>query len=729
MQTLNLNIDSDGIALITIDLAERPMNVLTPQLQLDLAAAIERVAGDPAIRGAILTSGKPGSFIAGADIKDMVQAFDRGISAVEGAAISQVLSRILRRMETCGKPIACALNGLALGGGFEVALACHFRVLAEDAYVGLPEVTIGLLPGAGATQRLPRLIGIETALPLLLTGQQRNANEALKLGLVNALAKSEDVVAVAKAWLLGSPKATQPWDEKGFRVPGGSGPSASHAARTFTVGTALAAQNTQRNYPAPLAILSCVYEGTQLNIDTGLRIESKYFGQLLSGPVARNMMRTLFVNKGAADKLARRPEGVPKSKVSKVGILGAGMMGAGIAYVSAATGIEVILLDTTLAQAAHGKQYSAKLLQKNLERGKTTQAKADAHLARIKPTTDYADLAGCDLVIEAVFENRAVKAEVTQKAAAAVSDNTVFASNTSTLPITNLASAYPHPTDFIGLHFFSPVDKMPLVEVIMGKQTTPKTLAKALDYVAQIRKTPIVVNDSPGFFTSRVFGTYVQEGDLMLAEGVLPALIENAAVQAGFPVGPLAISDEVTLELQLNVIEQNLADGQMQTVHLPRVLVVLRKMVQELKRIGRRGGAGFYDYPVDGKKALWPALATHFPISKQQPDVQEVKQRLLYIQALEAARCIEADVVTHAADADVGSILGIGFPAWTGGAVSFIDTVGLLAFVAECDRLTQLYGPRFAPSGWLRDKASRNECFHSPSLVEAQVATPKAQRA
>lgn len=728
MQTLTLTIDNDGVALIVIDLPDRPMNVLTPQMQRELTEAIERLASDPTVRGAVVTSGKTGSFIAGADIKDMVLAFDRGITAAQGAQMSETLSRMLRRLETCGKPVACALNGLALGGGLEVALSCHFRVLAEDGYIGLPEVTIGLLPGAGGTQRLPRLIGIEKALPILLTGQQVHASEALKLGVVHTLAKAKDVVATAKAWILGTPKAAQPWDEKGFRVPGGAGPAAPHAARTFTAGTALTAQNTQRNYPAPLAILSCVYEGTLVPIDTGLRIESKYFGQLLSGPVARNMMRTLFVNKGAADKLARRPEGVPKSKVAKVGVLGAGMMGAGIAYVCSAAGIEVVLLDTTLEQAERGKQYTTKLLQKNLERSKTTQDKVSAQLARIRPTADHADLAGCELIIEAVFEDRAVKADVTRKTAAVVGANTIFASNTSTLPITGLASAYPRPSDFIGLHFFSPVDKMPLVEIIMGKQTAAATLAKALDLVAQIRKTPIVVNDSPGFYTSRVFGTYVQEGQLMLAEGVLPALVENAAVHAGMAVGPLAVTDEVTLELQLKVIEQNLADGQMQTPQLPRVLAVLRKMVLELKRVGRRGGAGFYDYPAEGRKTLWSGLAQHFRVSEQQPGVDEVKKRLLYIQALETARCMEAGVLTSGADADIGSILGFGFPAWTGGTLSFIDTIGLSAFVKECERLAQMYGPRFAPSDWLRAKAARGERFHPPIANETEPRAQMTQR-
>lgn len=714
--TLSFEVDGDGIALVSIALPGRPMNVLTPTLRADLGAAIDRITSDATIKGAILTSGKPGAFIAGADIKELVLAFDKGMTPQKGLDLVRELAGHLRRLETCGKPVACALNGLALGGGFEVALACHYRVLADDAQVGLPEVGLGLLPGAGGTQRLPRLIGIEKATPLLLSGRVVKAQEALTLGMVNAVVPVADVVANAKAWLLGAPSPVQPWDVKGYRIRGGAGPSAAHAPVTFTVGTAHLAKNTQHNYPAPIAILSCVYEGTQVPIEVGLRIEAKYFAKLLSGSVARNLMRTLFVNKNAADKLARRPNSVPKTQVRKVGILGAGMMGSGIAYVSAAAGIDVVLLDTTPEAAEKGKSYSTRLLQKNLERGKTTQQKMDALLARIHPTTDYATLADCDLVVEAVFESRAVKAEVTRKTDAVISSEAVFASNTSTLPISGLAEPFSRPADFIGLHFFSPVDKMPLVEVIMGKRTSPATLARALDYVAQIKKTPIVVNDSPGFFTSRVFGTFLQESQLMLEEGVAPALIENAAKQASFPVGPFAVTDEVSLELQLKVIEQNLADGQPASPQLPRILGILRTMVVDNKRIGKRTGAGFYDYPADsnGKKALWPGLSKLYPPKTEQPDVSEVKTRLLYIQAIEAARCMEQGVIDHPADADLGSILGIGFPTWTGGIISFIDTIGLAGFVAECERLERAYGPRFAPSEWLKAKATRREAFHPP---------------
>ncbi|MDI3258142.1 MAG: 3-hydroxyacyl-CoA dehydrogenase NAD-binding domain-containing protein [Sinobacteraceae bacterium] len=718
MKTINLTVDAEGIALAAIDVPGQSMNVLTPQFNNDLATLIDKVTADADIKGLILTSGKPRAFIVGADIKDLLRRLDAGISASEGAAMSQALSRLLRRLETCGKPVACAINGLALGGGFELALACHYRVLAQDASVGLPEVSIGLLPGGGSTQRLPRLIGIEKASPILLGGRPLKAAEALELGLVHAVTPSTETVAAARRWLRQSPEAVQPWDRKEFRVPGGAGPAAAHATRSFTMGTALVAQNTQRNMPAPLAILSCLYEGTILPIDKALQVESKYFGQLLTGPVARNMMRTLFVNKNAADKLARRPNGIPPTKVKTVGILGAGLMGAGIAYVSSAAGINVVLLDRTLELAQKGKQYSANQLAKLVERGKTTQSEADVQLARIHPTVDYNDLASCELVIEAVFESRPVKAEVTGKAAAAMSATAIFASNTSTLPISGLAQNFPRAADFIGLHFFSPVDKMPLVEVIMGRDTAPATLARALDYAAQIRKTPIVVNDSPGFYTSRVFGAYFQEGLLLLEEGVVPALIENAARMAGMPVGPLAVSDEVSLDLQLKVIEQNLADGQAPTPQLLRVLKVLRNMVHEHQRTGRKAGGGFYDYSAEGKR-LWPGLARLYPQAASQPDVEEVKRRLLHIQALETARCVEAGVVADPADADLGSILGIGFPAWTGGTLSYIDTIGLPTFVAQCEVLAQQYGPRFQPSAWLKAKAARGERFHPPLAAAA----------
>ncbi|RPI12497.1 MAG: 3-hydroxyacyl-CoA dehydrogenase, partial [Lysobacterales bacterium] len=607
-QNIRYAVDGDGIALLTIDVADRPMNVITPGFRTDLAACIDRLAGDASVRGAVIASGKS-SFMAGADIKDMVGAFARGLSASQAASLSHEISKLYRRLETCGKPVAAAINGVALGGGFELALACHYRVIEDGAKagVGLPEVTIGLLPGAGGTQRVPRLIGIAEALRMITEGKQLAPADALRKGLVHEVAPAAEIVERARQWILKGGEGVQPWDRKGFKVPGGAGQTSPAAAQAFMVGTALTARATMRNYPAPVAILSAVYEGTQVSIDHGLGIESKYFGQLLAGPVARNLMRTMFVNKGLADKLARRPAGPPRSQVRRLGILGAGMMGAGIAYVSARAGIEVVLLDSTPELADKGKDYSRQLLAKDVSRGKRTQAQADELLARIKPTTSYDDLAGCELVVEAVFESREIKADVTAKTEAVIPKNAVFASNTSTLPITGLAQASKRPAQFIGIHFFSPVDKMPLVEIIVGKKTSDDTLARALDYVGQLRKTPIVVNDSRGFYTSRCFGTFVREGMAMLEEGVSPALIENAARMAGMPVGPLAVADEVTIDLQWKVLRQTEADlGR--RFEKPVGYDVVQKFVEELKRPGRRFGAGFYDYPKEGKKHLWAGL-------------------------------------------------------------------------------------------------------------------------
>lgn len=713
-ETIRYSVDADGIALLTIDLPGKSMNVLTPELMRDLETLVDRVAGDASVRGAVLTSGKQ-AFIAGADIKDMVTTYDRGVTAKEAFGFSWELNRRLRKLETCGKPFAAAINGLALGGGLEVCLACHYRVLSDDpkAVLGFPEVNIGLLPGAGGTQRTPRLIGIEAAVPMILQCQNQSPADALKLGLVHELAPAAEVVERARQWVLKSGDPQQPWDKKGFRFPGGAGATNPKLAQTFMVGTSLVAGKTQHNYPAPIAALSSIYEGSIVPIDTGLRIESQYFAKLLAGPVARNMMRTLFVNKNAADKLARRPAGIEKSRVKKLGILGAGMMGAGIAHVSAQAGMEVVLLDTDLDKAEHGKAYSAGLLDKAIARGSSTEAKKEALLGRIRATTDYAELEGCDLVVEAVFEDPAIKADVTARAEAVIPANAIFGSNTSTLPITGLARKSSRPASFIGIHFFSPVDKMPLVEVIVGQQTSDEAIARSLDYIAQIRKTPIVVNDSRGFFTSRVFGTFTTEGMRMLAEGVSPALIENAAKMAGMPVGPLAVTDEVSIELALKVgRETALAQGQA----FPRdpadqVLVTLG---EKLSRKGKRFAKGFYDYPPDAKKHLWPGLAEHFPPRADQPDVEEVKTRLLYRQALESARCLEEGVLRHPEDGDVGSIFGIGFPAWTGGTLSFIDTVGIGRFVAECDRLADTYGERFRVSDPLRERAARNQPFYPP---------------
>ncbi len=710
--TIQYTVDNDGIATLMLDLPGKSTNVLCEDLITDLSECIEKVTADENVKGAILASGKA-AFVAGADLTELVTAYDRGVTPAQGYESSQALTAVFRRMETCGKPFAVAINGLALGGGLELCLACHYRVMSDHpkAVLGLPEVSIGLLPGAGGTQRLPRLIGIEKALPVILQGKKLNPQQALALGVVHEIAPVEELLDRARAWLLATPDPVAPWDVKGFKVPGGAGATSPKNAQIFMVGTSLLAANTQHNYPGPINAISAVYEGCITPIDAGLDIESQYFGHLVSGVVARNMMRSLFVNKGAADKLARRPEGVEKSRVSKLGILGAGMMGAGIAYVSARAGMQVVLLDTDLAGAERGKAYSEGLLNKAIKRGYSTQDKADALLSNIRPTTDYADLEGCELVIEAVFENREIKAAVTAKTEAVISDTAIFASNTSTLPITGLAEASKRPESFIGLHFFSPVDKMPLVELIKGKKSSDEAIARGLDYIQQIRKTPIVVNDSPGFYTSRCFSTSTNEGMTMLAEGINPALIENAAKMAGLPVGPLAVMDEVTLDLAYKITMQTAADlGD--DYNFDSGFPVIRRFVEELDRKGKRFGAGFYEYPQGGKKYLWPGLAELYPLKEEQPPVQEVIDRLMVRQSLETARCFEEGVLDHPADADIGSIFGWGFPPWTGGTLSYIDSVGIKHFVAECDRMAQVYGPRFAVSDWLRQRAEQGEAFH-----------------
>jgi 3-hydroxyacyl-CoA dehydrogenase/enoyl-CoA hydratase/3-hydroxybutyryl-CoA epimerase len=709
--TIQYAVDNDGIALLTIDLPGKSMNVLTPELMEDLETTTSKAAADDAVKGIVITSGKK-AFIAGADIKDMVTAYDRGLSHKEAAEFSFGLNKTLRQIETCGKPVAIAINGLALGGGLEVCLAGHYRVLANDtgAVLGFPEVNIGLLPGAGGTQRTPRLIGFRNAATMILQCRNQRPEQALEMGLVHELAPVAEVVERARRWVLEKGDPEQPWDKKGFKIPGG-GLMHPGTAQTFMVGNALVAKNTKHNYPAPISAQSAMFEGCATSFDDGLKIESQYFGLLLAGPVARNMMRSLFVNKGKADKLARRPEGIEKSQVKKLGILGAGMMGAGIAFVSAKAGMEVVLLDTSQENAEKGKAYSEGLLNKAIERGRSTPEKAAVLLNLITPTTSYHDLQGCDLVIEAVFENQDLKAKVTAMTEAVIPESCIFASNTSTLPITGLAQASQRPEQFIGLHFFSPVDKMPLVEIILGKKTNDEAIARSLDYIQQIRKTPIVVNDSRGFYTSRVFSTFTAEGIMMLAEGVKPALIENAAKMAGMPVGPLAVTDEVTLELA-HKIGKETAAALGQEFPSDASQEAIQTMVEKLDRKGKRFGKGFYAYPEDATKHLWPGLSEHFPVSNDQPEIGELQKRMMNIQALETARCVEEGVVTHAEDGDIGSIFGWGFPPYTGGTLSYIDTMGIRNFVAECDRMAQACGDRFRVSDWLRKRAEQDQPFH-----------------
>ena len=625
---------------------------------------------------------------------------------------SQHATRMHRAIETGGKPWVAVINGLALGGGFELALAAHYRILVDEpkAVVGLPEVNVGLLPGSGGTQRLLRIAGVKAALDLLLSGRSVAPAEALKLKIVDAVVPASDVMVRARAWLASGPDPVKPWDKKGFAIAETRGLLNPEAAAMFSVASG-GITKAGRNLPAPAAILSTVFEGVQLPFDKALSVESKYFAKLLTDPVARNIIRTTFISKAAAEKGARRPAGFAKATVKRVGVLGAGMMGAGIALVSAAVGIDVVLIDRNAATAEKGRNYSVKVLAKDVEKGRRTQQEADAIVARITPTVDFASLEGCDLVVEAVFEDTAIKADTTRKAEAVLAPEAIFATNTSTLPITGLAQASARPDQFIGLHFFSPVERMGLVEIIMGKQTSKATLAKGIDFIAQLRKTPIVVNDSRGFYTSRVFQTMIHEGAAMLAEGVPPAVIENAAKSAGLPVGPLALLDELTFDLPLKIVDQAIAEEGASYVP-PAGVPVLRRMRDEVGRSGRKSGGGFYDYPQGGKKTLWPGLAEIYP-PKPGYDVEELKKRLLYAQAIETARCLEEGVLETPEDADLGALYGWGFPAWTGGTISYIDTIGIETFVREADRLAQTYGARFAPSAWLRAKAERGEGFYA----------------
>ena len=716
----SIEIDTDGLATITFDMPDRSANVWNQDSLDALADVVERITNDDAIKGAVFTSGKT-TFIAGADLDDIERIAQGGQDPAELTKSCAVLSQLFRRMERCKKPLVAAIGGAALGGGYEFCLACHYRIAANDqkVVVGLPESQLGLLPGAGGTQRLPWLIGIKASLPLLLEGKQLTGEKALRAGLIDALVPGADMVAAAKTWIRESGHSTQPWDVKGAKIPHGS-TTDGHIRSMLMVAIAMYQEKTFGNYPAGQAILSCIYEGLASPMDVGLGIETRYFVSLLIGPVAPRMVRTLFLSLQDANKLVRRPQQVPKTKTTKVGIIGAGLMGAGIAFSSAKSRIEVVLVDRDLDSAERGKAYSEKRLDKAIARGRSTPEKKAVILGRITPSIAYEDLADCQLVIEAVFEDRDVKASVTKKAEAVLSAQAVIASNTSTLPISGLAEAAVRQANFIGLHFFSPVEKMPLVEVIKGRNTSDEALALALDFVQQIGKTPIVVNDARGFYTSRVFGTYITEGMSMLSEGIKPTLIEQAGRMSGMPMPPLGLADEVGLGLMHQVGKQTRADLGDEAPYNPST-PILEKMVVDLDRKGRSNQAGFYAYS-EKEKALWPELGIHFPASQAQPGTGELIIRYLYVQAIEAARCMAEGVLLAAADADVGAIMGWGFAPYTGGPLSYIDSIGLPEFVAEADRLASTHGHRFQVPDLLRSMARDGHMFYgtntSPSLEE-----------
>lgn len=693
---ITVEIDADGIGLVTIDQTGRAMNVLNPDLMTPFAAVVDRLEKEDAIKGLVLTSGKS-TFIVGADI-DQITTIK---TPEEAFKLCEDLKALLRRIEKSGKPVVTALNGTALGGGLEMALACHARFALEDPALklGLPEVKLGLLPGGGGTQRLPRMLGIQKSFELLTQGTELRAAEAKSLGLVNDTAATrEELLQKARAWCLANLHPVQPWDKQGFRIPGGDSKHPA-IAQLLSIAPSMANAKSHGNYPAIKYIMSCLFEGCLLDIDNALQVESRYFVACVMSQESRNMIGTLWHQLNAIKKGRSRPAGIAPRKVGKVGVLGAGMMGAGIAYASAKAGIEVVLLDTTIENADKGKAYSQGLLDKAISRGRSTPAKRDALLAKITPTTSYDDLKGCDLVIEAVFEDRGIKAACTQKSEAVIAADAVYASNTSTLPITGLATASARPANFIGLHFFSPVDKMPLVEIIVGEQTSDDTLARGFDYVLQIGKTPIVVNDSRGFYTSRVFATYLMEGLAMVGEGVHPRSIEVAGAKAGMPMPPLALQDEVSLSLPLHIIEQTnkdlVAEGKPVVEHPGEA--VLRTVGGTHKRVGKKIGKGFYDY--NGRdKALWPELTKLYPTASEQPSQQELIDRLMFAQANEAARCFEENVVRSVADCNIGSIFGWGFAPFQGGALQFINAMGAARFVARSRELAKRYGERFAPA-------------------------------
>jgi 3-hydroxyacyl-CoA dehydrogenase/enoyl-CoA hydratase/3-hydroxybutyryl-CoA epimerase len=723
MANFKLDVDSDGIALVTWDMTDRSMNVITMDVIAELGTIVDKVANDAAIKGVVITSGKS-AFCGGADLTmlesmrglytDMVSKQGEEAAAKMVFDESRKLSQLYRRIETCGKPWVCALNGTAMGGGFELALACHYRVASDDAKtrLGLPEIKIGLFPGAGGTQRVARMMQPADALQFLLKGDQLKVDRAKAMKLIDALVPEADLIKAAKDWIKSGGKAKAPWDTEGFRLPGG--PVYSKAGMmTFPAANAIYRRETYDNYPAARAILQVVYEGLQLPIDTALRVESRWFAKILRSPEAAAMIRTLFVSMQDLNKGARRPANEPPTSLKKIGVVGAGFMGAGIAQVTAAAGLQVVLIDRDQETADKGKAGLHKALSDRVMKGRMKGAERDELLARITPTADYAVLKDCDLVIEAVYEDRKVKSDVIAKIQAVIGDKATFASNTSTLPISSLASEFKDPARFIGIHFFSPVDRMMLVEIILGKQTGDKALAVALDYVRAIRKTPIVVNDSRGFYTSRVVGTYIREGHLMLTEGVPAAMIENVGRMAGMPVGPLALNDEVAVDLAWKILKATEADLGAKAID-PRQKKLLQEMVEKRGRFGRKNGKGFYDYPANGPKKLWPDLAGLQPkqLDPEKIDIEELKQRLLGIQALETARCFEEKVLTDVREADVGSILGFGFAPFSGGTLSWIDMMGTKNFVAACRKLEKKYGARFAPNKLLLDLAAKGESFY-----------------
>jgi 3-hydroxyacyl-CoA dehydrogenase / enoyl-CoA hydratase / 3-hydroxybutyryl-CoA epimerase len=707
----------DGIATITFDEPGSPVNTMCDQWHRDLTEVTAQVVQDKdAIRGIILASGKS-TFFAGADLKSTMR-----LKPSDGPRLFEEIQQVkknFRTLETLGKPVASCLNGAALGGGWEVALVGHYRVAVDDPKIqfGLPEITLGLIPGASGITKMTRLLGLMGAQPYILESKLFSPAQALELGLVHELVPDASRLRpAALAWIethAGSAvPAHHPWDDKNYKMPGGT-PSNPKIAGMLAVAPAVLKQKTRGLYPAPEYALAAMVEGAQVDFETALRIESRYLAKLVVNPIAKNMINTFFFNMNAIKSGQSRPKDVPRYKPQKVGILGAGMMGGGIAYSQASRGIATVLKDVSAEKAEAGKAYSAKITQPRVEKGRMSPHDQAALLARITPTESAEALRGCDLIIEAVFENRELKARVTREAEPILAAGGFFASNTSTLPISGLAQASARPEKFVGIHFFSPVDKMKLVEIIRGKQTDDETVARAFDYVQALGKIPIVVNDSRGFFTSRVFGTFVMEGAAMVGEGIPAPVVEQAGLQAGMPVGPLAVLDETALSLSVHVLDQTRADLRAEGgtyIATPGELLVER-MVKEFDRNGRAAGGGFYEYPEEkgAKKFLWPELKKLFEKPGAAWDMQDLKDRLLYRQAVETARCLSENVLTTVHDANIGSIFGIGFPGWTGGALQFIYGMGVDAFCARTAELAEKYGPGFALTAKVQDAIRRHQ--------------------
>lgn len=724
--TFSVETDADGIAVMKINVPNQGMNVWDEALMAEFPQFVDSFVADDAMKGLVIASGRDNGFMAGADLRMLEK--QTGELSKETFNDAMKLNGALRKLETGGhtdrqiaregkkaKPVAVALEGLALGGGLELALAGHYRVAADSKKVqlGLPEVLVGLLPGGGGTQRVPRLIGLQNAAQMITSGASMDVSKAKAQGLIHDVVEPGTTIAAATAWVKDKLGGTlQPWDVKGFRVPGGAGAMNPKAVQFFSVANAMALAKSKDNFPAIKAIMSCLYEGTMLPMSKAIEVETKYFLSLFADPVAQNMIRTLFVNKQAAEKGAGRPKDIDTIEIKKVGVLGAGLMGAGIAHVTAKAGIEVISLDRTDEDAQKSVIYTKKILDKRVKRGRMTQEKADAFLARITPTSDYNRLKDVDLIIEAVFERPDVKADVIKKTEAVIGKDVVFASNTSTLPIGGLAKNSVRPENFIGLHFFSPVERMPLLEIIPHDGTGDRALAVAFDYNRKIRKTPIVVKDVRGFFTNQVFPPYIGEAVSMIMEGTSMALIENSALNMGLPIGPLAVQDETTLKLGYDVMQST--KEELGDAYKPNGTEAFYElMVQKLGRSGRRFGKGLYNYDESGKRLdLWKGVTDHYPLMDEQPSQAEVQQRLMYSQLIPTARTFADGVVPDPQSADLGAIFGWGFPAWTGGPMSYIDTIGIDTFVATADMLAQKHGERFNVPGLFRDMAEKRDTLY-----------------